>query len=81
VLKGEEFKRYANSLRGKNATYKRMKKELDDRTAEYGVLMRTQQILQEQEGGLREAIDEAEKRGGKTSEWLNVEKCLLPGGR
>jgi hypothetical protein len=80
VLKGEEFKRYANSLRGKNATYKRMKKELDDQTAEYGVLMRTQQILQEQEGGLREAIDEAEKRGEKTSEWLFTVN-LLPGGR
>lgn len=67
-MKGEEFKRYAASLRSKNATYKRLKKELDDWTAEFGVLMRTQQILQEQAAGLRDAIEEAEKQGGSARE-------------
>ena len=42
VLKGEEFRKYASELRGKTAQYKRMKQELAELRAEWGVLSRTQ---------------------------------------
>ena len=46
VLKGEEFRKYASELRGKTAQYKRMKQELAELRSEWGVLSRTQAILE-----------------------------------
>ena len=48
VRKGEELKQYVELLRGKSATYKALKEEMDDMSVEYGVLMRTQQLLEQQ---------------------------------
>ena len=45
ILKGDDFKRYVNSLRGKSTTYKKKRSELSDLSAEHGVLSRTVEIL------------------------------------
>lgn len=44
-LKGEDFDKYANSLRGKSTKYKMMKAELNELRSEFGVLQRTEEIL------------------------------------
>ena len=41
VLRGDDFKRYVASLRGKSNTYKKRRAELSEYRAEYGVLSRT----------------------------------------
>jgi chromosome segregation ATPase len=48
VRRGEDLKQYVEALRGKSATYKALKKELDDIAAENGVLVRTQHLLEHQ---------------------------------
>ena len=45
VLRGEEFKRYVNKLRGRSSLYKRHRAELSALKAEAGVLTRTVEIL------------------------------------
>ena len=45
ILRGEEFKKYVNSLREKSNIYKQRRTELSDLKAEYGVLERTTEIL------------------------------------
>ena len=49
VLKGDEFKNYISSLRGKSSQYKMKKAELSDLRAEFGVLSRTNEILKSKE--------------------------------
>ena len=46
VLRGDDFKRYVASLRGKSNTYKKKRAELSEYRAEYGVLSRTLELLQ-----------------------------------
>eukprot|EP00899_Mesostigma_viride_P025341 jgi/Mesvir1/5992/Mv00741-RA.1 len=64
MLKGEDFKRYAASLRGKSQTYTKLKKELADLRTEYGVLVRTEGILSEQAAQLTERVGDIEKKRG-----------------
>eukprot|EP01062_Namystynia_karyoxenos_P058395 TRINITY_DN49946_c0_g1_i1.p1 TRINITY_DN49946_c0_g1~~TRINITY_DN49946_c0_g1_i1.p1 ORF type:complete len:715 (+),score=334.28 TRINITY_DN49946_c0_g1_i1:99-2243(+) len=45
ILKGEDFVKYANSLRDKSSKYKMMKAELNELRSEFGVLQRTEEIL------------------------------------
>lgn len=45
VLRGEEFKRYVNKLRGRSSLYKRHRSQLSALKAESGVLSWTAQIL------------------------------------
>lgn len=45
VLKGDDFKRYVNKLRGKSTVYKKKRQELAELKAEFGVLSRTSEIL------------------------------------
>ncbi len=40
VLRGDDFKRYVGSLRGKSNAYKKKRAELSDLRSEYGVLSR-----------------------------------------
>jgi hypothetical protein len=40
VLRGDDFKRYVASLRGKSNDYKKKRAELSDLRSEYGVLTR-----------------------------------------
>jgi len=49
MLKGEEFKRYVNKLRGKSTVYKKKRMELSELQAEVGVLSRTEELLKSQE--------------------------------
>jgi len=64
VLKGEEFRRYASELRGKTAQYKRMKQELAELRTEWGVLSRTQAILEAEAQKVAAFLGEAEARRG-----------------
>ncbi|CAM6116215.1 unnamed protein product [Calypogeia fissa] len=48
VRRGEDFKQYVDQLRMKSATYKKMKKEIDDLEAEHGGLVKTQEFLEQQ---------------------------------
>lgn len=48
LLKGDEFKRYVNQLRGKSTIYKKKRLELSELQAEVGVLSRTEEILKGQ---------------------------------
>ena len=41
VLRGDDFKRYVASLRGKSNMYKKKRSELSDLRSEYGVLSRS----------------------------------------
>lgn len=57
VRRGEDLKQYVELLRGKSITYKVLKKEMDDMAAEYGVLLRTQQLLERQAVDLPDLLD------------------------
>ena len=64
VLKGDDFRKYAAELRGKTATYKRMKAELSELRAEWGIVSRTEGILKAQDAELGGRLGEAEARRG-----------------
>lgn len=51
MRRGEDLKQYVELLRGKSATYKALKKELDDKATDYGVLVRTKRLLEQQAAG------------------------------
>lgn len=42
-----QFKRYVNKLRSKSTIYKKKRQELAELKAEFGVLARTEEILQQ----------------------------------
>ena len=46
VLRGDDFKRYVASLRGKSNDYKKKRGDLSDLRSEYGVLTRTLELLE-----------------------------------
>ena len=52
VLRGDDFKRYVNSLRGKSNTYKKRRAEISDIKAEIGVLSRTVEVLHSRQSAL-----------------------------
>lgn len=56
VLRGEEFKRYVNKLRGKSSVYKMKRAEISELRAEYGILSRTQEILQAKDAQILEQL-------------------------
>eukprot|EP01002_Notosolenus_urceolatus_P011901 NODE_408_length_2105_cov_108.453794_g328_i0.p2 GENE.NODE_408_length_2105_cov_108.453794_g328_i0~~NODE_408_length_2105_cov_108.453794_g328_i0.p2 ORF type:complete len:652 (+),score=311.03 NODE_408_length_2105_cov_108.453794_g328_i0:127-1956(+) len=64
ILRGEDFKKYAISLRGKSTTYRQMKAELQELRAEFGVLQRTQEILQNRDEDLEGFMKDLEDRHG-----------------
>ncbi|KAJ9594840.1 hypothetical protein L9F63_013877, partial [Diploptera punctata] len=63
VLRGEEFKRYVNKLRGRSSLYKRHRAELSALKAEAGVLTRTVEILKARDETILRglAVEEAQK--------------------
>ncbi|KAJ7347153.1 Intraflagellar transport protein 81 [Desmophyllum pertusum] len=87
VLKGDEFKRYVNKLRGKSTVYKKKRQELAELRAEYGVLARTEEILKGKDdsfqdqlsnleskqgvSGFHETQEELEKVSAKRANWMN----------
>ncbi|XP_063876497.1 intraflagellar transport protein 81 homolog [Scylla paramamosain] len=64
VLRGEEFKRYVNKLRGKSSVYKMKRAELSDLRAEYGILSRTEEILKAKDAQLLEQLNAMEAKMG-----------------
>lgn len=56
VLRGDDFKKYINKLRGKSTAYKTKKSELNDLRAEYGILSRTEEILKSQDATIEEQL-------------------------
>eukprot|EP01001_Neometanema_parovale_P007034 NODE_335_length_2651_cov_125.253560_g315_i0.p1 GENE.NODE_335_length_2651_cov_125.253560_g315_i0~~NODE_335_length_2651_cov_125.253560_g315_i0.p1 ORF type:complete len:767 (-),score=234.06 NODE_335_length_2651_cov_125.253560_g315_i0:282-2582(-) len=64
ILKPEQFKQYAQSLRGKSTTYKRLKADLAELKGEMGVLERTEDILTTQSEALNEILAEMEGKQG-----------------
>lgn len=55
-MRGEEFKRYVNKLRGKSSVYKMKRAELSDMRAEFGILSRTEEILKAKDAQLLEQL-------------------------
>lgn len=64
VLKGDEFKRYVNKLRGKSTVYKKKRQELAEIRAEYGVLARTEEILRGKDETFQEQLASLEAKKG-----------------
>ncbi|XP_070538822.1 intraflagellar transport protein 81 homolog [Ptychodera flava] len=64
VLKGDDFKRYVNKLRGKSTVYKKKRQELAELRAEYGVLSRTEEILKQRDGQVSYALSHLEAKKG-----------------
>ncbi|XP_002742265.1 intraflagellar transport protein 81 homolog [Saccoglossus kowalevskii] len=64
VLKGDDFKRYVNKLRGKSTVYKKKRQELAELRAEYGVLSRTEEILKQRDTHISNALSHLENRKG-----------------
>lgn len=74
VLRGEEFKRYVNKLRGKSSLYKMKRGELSDMRAEFGILSRTEEILKAKDAQLLEQLASAQYVFSLTTHLRN---CLL----
>lgn len=66
VLKGDEFKRYVNKLRGKSTVYKKKRQELAELRAEYGVLARTEEILKGKDETFQHQLSNLENKKGVT---------------
>ena len=64
ILKGDEFKRYVNKLRGKSTIYKKKRLELSELQAEVGVLSRTEEILKSHEQHAQAYLSNLESKHG-----------------
>ncbi|GFQ89191.1 intraflagellar transport protein 81 homolog [Trichonephila clavata] len=63
-LKGDEFKRYVNKLRGKSNIYKKKRQEMAELKTECGILSRTVDILQQKEAALSKTLAQLEMQKG-----------------
>ncbi|KAJ7330649.1 Intraflagellar transport protein 81 [Desmophyllum pertusum] len=65
VLKGDEFKRYVNKLRGRvQFTRRKGKRCLAELRAEYGVLARTEEILKGKDDSFQDQLSNLESKQG-----------------
>ncbi|KAG8183384.1 hypothetical protein JTE90_008286 [Oedothorax gibbosus] len=64
ILKGDEFKRYVNRLRGKSNIYKKKRQEIAELKTECGILSRTVDILQQKESALTKTLAQLEMQKG-----------------
>eukprot|EP01013_Petalomonas_cantuscygni_P015387 TRINITY_DN3170_c0_g2_i1.p1 TRINITY_DN3170_c0_g2~~TRINITY_DN3170_c0_g2_i1.p1 ORF type:complete len:693 (-),score=204.81 TRINITY_DN3170_c0_g2_i1:1657-3735(-) len=64
ILVGEEFKKYATSLRGKKELFLSKKAELQELRGEYGVLLRTVELLKSRDDRLEEIVADLEQKAG-----------------
>jgi len=74
-MKRDDFRQYAANLRGKNAQYKQMKKQLQEIKAEVNVLNRTKKILQTRAEDLGEFMKNLERSKG-ISGYSNIEEQI-----
>jgi intraflagellar transport protein 81 len=66
VLKGDDFKKYAVALRGKHASFKKLKAVLNAIQVENGVLLSTEGILSSKEEEMKGVIAQLEREKGVT---------------
>ncbi len=64
ILRGEDFKRYVNQLRGKSNVYKARRSELAELKAEAGVLARTAEVLKVRAGEVAGVVSNHERDRG-----------------
>jgi hypothetical protein len=64
ILKGAEFQKYAEGLKGKAKQYKKLKGELSSVVAEKGILSRTEDVLKTRHGDQSEFLAKLEKKKG-----------------
>lgn len=64
ILKGEQFTKYAASLRTKNETRKQLKSELSSLRSELGILSRTEQLLSSHKSSVDHQIERVERERG-----------------
>jgi len=64
MLKGDEFKRYVNKLRGISNIYKKKRQELSELQAEVGVLSRTEEILKSRDTNSQAFLSNLEAKHG-----------------
>ena len=74
VLRGDDFKRYVNSLRGKSNTYKKRRAEISDLKAEIGVLSRTVEVLHSRQSALEQTVS---VQGGWSIKQCQVVRYIL----
>lgn len=72
-MKRNDFRQYAENLRGKNTQYKQMKKQLKEIKSEVNVLNRTKKILQSRAEDLGDFMKQLEKQKG-ISGYSNIEE-------
>ena len=63
-MRGDDFKRYVASLRGKSNNYKKKRAELSEYRAEFGVLSRTLELLQGKNDRLQQSLSRFEAERG-----------------
>lgn len=64
ILRGDDFTKYANKLRGMNIEFKTKRQELATLKAESGVLARTEEILTHQSDAVKKYVAKVEKQKG-----------------
>eukprot|EP00761_Pharyngomonas_kirbyi_P002801 gb/GECH01002805.1/.p1 GENE.gb/GECH01002805.1/~~gb/GECH01002805.1/.p1 ORF type:complete len:680 (+),score=221.75 gb/GECH01002805.1/:1-2040(+) len=64
ILKGEELKRYSQSVRGKKSKYQKLRTELSEMQSEHGVLSRTEDILASQLEEVQTRLNQLEEEKG-----------------
>jgi len=64
MLKGDEFKRYVNKLRGISNIYKKKRQEISDLQAEVGVLSRSEEILKSRDDNSQAFLSNLEAKHG-----------------
>ncbi|XP_071950346.1 intraflagellar transport protein 81 homolog isoform X2 [Antedon mediterranea] len=64
VLKGDEFKRYVNKLRGMSTMYKKKRQILAELRSELGILSRTEEILKQKDNAIQRNLSELEAKKG-----------------
>ncbi len=64
ILRGEDFKRYVNQLRGKSNVYKARRAEMAEAKAESGVLARTAEVLQARAEQVAQSVAQRERERG-----------------
>ena len=64
ILKGDDFKKYVNSLRTKSNEYKEKRQLLSELKSEYGVLARTLEVITSRNENLQESLSAMEAAKG-----------------
>ncbi|KAK6632280.1 hypothetical protein RUM44_007321 [Polyplax serrata] len=64
ILRGEEFKKYANKLKGRTVVYKQNRAELSALKSESSILTRTLEILKSRDQNVTKALEKEEAEHG-----------------